>query len=782
MAPRLRRISLAVLVTALLFFPSASRAATLEEQIRESTRQANWTRVLELLVVLRNQQADVYIQGDYDYLTGRALASLGRVDEALPRFERFTQSPPSRLAVPARLAAAQLRLQKGEGRRAMELLFPLLERQDGAVLRKAARLVLNELELRPDPEVHGLLATVRKRLATRERRRLDAVEVDILERSGQGLKAEEKRLSLWRENRRDDAAALLLARQLAGKRIEDVSLETLDELVATARSQRDFELAERLAHERLGRTASLSEPWPRLTALFELGRLNAARGHFQESEVAYRKILAEEKAHARKAGTKGDTTAGTPGFYARVRFNLAAILEREGQIEEAIKEFRAVESVKESTSGLAAIQRARIEIRRGNLDRAESILKEPLVLRQPGRIESLVHLLVRRSEASDAKGAARVLLILETMAKRRQLPEPWKSELPLWRGRVAEAGGQLGAAFASYEGLLVDSPYSAAGEVIRTRVALFPQKLREQLALERIQEGRALMGSARGLDAARKRFTAAAILGNPQARDLLRDVYANSPAYAPLLVAPEFPDGELPGLCGDAAACQLMLFGLLAEADPLVRDARDLSSIGGCILASRIAEVADAGTSALEASEALLRRVPRGFYRPLLPAGILRAMAPRPFETAVSATARELGVPGELIYAVMRQESRFDREAVSPAAARGLMQLTIPTAVEAAVDLSDPAPAYADLYDPLKSIRLGAQTLKKLLDRFKGDMAPATAAYNAGPGQTLLWCEGASFPLETLLASINYAETRTYVRHVVANWLLYRSAGSASPR
>src|SRR5262249_27489111 len=136
----------------------------------------------------------------------------------------------------------------------------------------------------------------------------------------------------------------------------------------------------------------------------------------------------------------------------------------------------------------------------------------------------------------------------------------------------------------------------------------------------------------------------------------------------------------------------------------------------------------------------------------------------------------ESGVPHSLLYAIMRQESRFDREAASPAAARGLMQLTLPAAGEAARELHEEPPAYADLYDPARSLRLGAHTLKTLLARFQGDAALAVSGYNAGAGQTSLWAGGAKDPAEALLAAISYPETRVYFRRVLAHRILYRQS------
>ncbi|MCE7958206.1 MAG: lytic transglycosylase domain-containing protein, partial [Acidobacteria bacterium ACB2] len=145
----------------------------------------------------------------------------------------------------------------------------------------------------------------------------------------------------------------------------------------------------------------------------------------------------------------------------------------------------------------------------------------------------------------------------------------------------------------------------------------------------------------------------------------------------------------------------------------------------------------------------------------------------------VSAAAADTGVPPDLLYAVMRQESRFDREAVSPAAARGLMQLTLPAASDAARQLNEEPPAYSDLYDPARSIRLGATTLASLLLRFEGDAPSAVSGYNAGAGQTVLWRGEARSAAEALLGSISYVETRTYFRRVLFNRALYRLSGEA---
>jgi soluble lytic murein transglycosylase len=137
-------------------------------------------------------------------------------------------------------------------------------------------------------------------------------------------------------------------------------------------------------------------------------------------------------------------------------------------------------------------------------------------------------------------------------------------------------------------------------------------------------------------------------------------------------------------------------------------------------------------------------------------------------EDIIRQQAAEKGVDASLIAAVIYSESRF-RDQTSEAGARGLMQIT-PEAAQEIERLSGGTTfKLEDLGDPEINIRYGTFLLAELIDRFKGNIAAALAAYNAGPANAEKW--GGS-DLNT--SDIRFPETRAYVEGVLEKQAEYR--------
>jgi len=158
------------------------------------------------------------------------------------------------------------------------------------------------------------------------------------------------------------------------------------------------------------------------------------------------------------------------------------------------------------------------------------------------------------------------------------------------------------------------------------------------------------------------------------------------------------------------------------------------------------------------------------------PPALLTLIYPARHLDAVNAAAQAEDVSPLLLFALVRQESWFDASAVSPAGALGLTQVIPATGEDIAADLGLTDFRESDLLDPETSLRFGAHYLAQQIEAFGGNIAAALAAYNGGPGNAGRWTETAGADPDLLLETIDFEETRLYVRLVLENYALYRHA------
>jgi soluble lytic murein transglycosylase len=158
-------------------------------------------------------------------------------------------------------------------------------------------------------------------------------------------------------------------------------------------------------------------------------------------------------------------------------------------------------------------------------------------------------------------------------------------------------------------------------------------------------------------------------------------------------------------------------------------------------------------------------RIPLKFFYPLA------------YSEIIGKVSEKYYVDPFIILSVIREESRFDEEALSPAGALGLMQLMPFTAKRMAERTGvDPTGIESDedIMLPLQNITLGTSYLKQLLEEFRS-VPLAVAAYNAGDDPVRRWLKARPYlEVDEFIEDIPYDETRRYVKRVMRSYFMYK--------
>jgi len=224
------------------------------------------------------------------------------------------------------------------------------------------------------------------------------------------------------------------------------------------------------------------------------------------------------------------------------------------------------------------------------------------------------------------------------------------------------------------------------------------------------------------------------------------------------------------------AARLLAANGKLKMAEPLVsRLVYQVSDAGEMLLVARLAQSINAHQLAILMADVANRKDVAldlfNYPRDGIPAGVRLAK-----------------VDPAAIYAIARQESRFDIDAVSSSGALGVMQLMPATAKETAGLLKIGYSPQRLTTDVAYNALLGSTYLGRQLARYNGSLVLAAAAYNAGGGNVNKWIASFGNPSDAnidpvvWIELIPFLQTRKYVQRVVANYMFYRARfGGAEP-
>lgn len=350
-------------------------------------------------------------------------------------------------------------------------------------------------------------------------------------------------------------------------------------------------------------------------------------------------------------------------------------------------------------------------------------------------------------------------------------------------GRIAEHAGRRADAVAEYRRVIASGGDSGLVREARWHIAW---QAYDAGHLEEAARGFAAVAAANGIDRAAGRYWEARTRERQDGpgADLYRAVLTEAPesyyadlAERHLLDSPPPPDPPRPitGPPPDSLVAHAYHWTRSQELHAGAFDraaARELAAIADESLASDAEAYLLEAYRDVDAHGRALRLATRLGSAARVPGATLSAyLYPRAYWSVVRDAADRERLDPYLVLALMRQESLFDPDAVSPAAAYGLMQLILPTAARVAG-----APvAAAELADPTRNVELGTRYLRQLLDRYDGNLPRAVAAYNGGEDAVAKWeARAPGSPDDEFVERISFRETRGYVKSVLGNYRRYR--------
>jgi len=210
-----------------------------------------------------------------------------------------------------------------------------------------------------------------------------------------------------------------------------------------------------------------------------------------------------------------------------------------------------------------------------------------------------------------------------------------------------------------------------------------------------------------------------------------------------------------------------------AAAERMEDDLAKKRAAGVCV-----AKAAAAGRDWKRAIRAVERQVLDGIY-----SGSLEEVEeeswllsfPRGYESEVFTFSEKYRVDPYLMFALIREESRFNSKGLSRAFGRGLTQIIPKTGKLIAKALNIDPYHTLRLFEPELNVEMGAYYLSQMLKLYSGNEYLALAAYNGGSGSVRKWLKrtGAA-DIDEFVENIGFSETRAYVKKVMRSYWEYK--------
>ncbi len=738
--------------------PLVALAAADDPRIRlvELQSDGQHRAALEEAQRIRSEQPDIAAGYGMCYLQGRLLEELGRLEDASEAFATcLTETPALEPWARYRLAVAQTRL--GSPEIAAGVTATLLGNRPPRVLvRPAAELLASSLDLGGDCRLLGGIAV--SRLPASERRLLSLSRAKCRLAAGELDEGALDLIALL-EERSNDIVAFEAAERLHGLRPEPPNPQELLLLGTTFHEHRAFDRSSQLLGQivinlevRTDSDFEVHYRWAR--SHFWQGRLEDAARHYE--------VLA--------------TSVGSARYSAQALYHKAKSEELFGDWEAASSTFRRtyLAHPQGNFAAAALLGAMRLDWRRGLEDEALKLYSVLLQLQSDRAVVARGSLFLAVSDIVQG----RLDRAGDWLADADRASRSVDLEVRYWQGRLLEARGGLDRAIENYADVLAADPYHPLAQQAAKRLAAEPLHHHAlRLAGEMTRSQNPSMLYRAWLLYGRRGDNADAV------RQILQGRLAADSGVRSFLTLRGVPANNWPLWNRPATGPQELMLAL-----GLWGDAVDVVDRHFPVASPRLALTAAEGLAesrprrALLIAEILAQRAPSRVPEPLHPLTLRKALYPRAYGAMIDAAAARRGLDPFLMAAIMRQESRFDHQAVSAASARGLMQFVYPTAARLSARSGKPLRTPRDLEDPSLAIELGAAYLAELRALFGNEQHMMVAAYNAGEAQAGLWRRHCyTSGADEYFTKVGFSESRNYLEHVLHNVAqyhdLYESAG-----
>ena len=184
---------------------------------------------------------------------------------------------------------------------------------------------------------------------------------------------------------------------------------------------------------------------------------------------------------------------------------------------------------------------------------------------------------------------------------------------------------------------------------------------------------------------------------------------------------------------------------------------------------------ADMPNRGVRFAEQVWKTVPGDYVIELAPRQLAVLLYPARFRESLLKHATARNLDPRFVLSIARQESRFQADAKSVAAARGMMQFIPATANQIAGELKLASFAQDDLYNPDTAILFGSQYLANLFKLFPDQPQAVAGAYNGGEDNLARWiARSRSTEPDRYVPEIGFSQTKDYVHKVLANYWTYQ--------